>query len=109
MHLNLTKYIRFSDKDILSPDTTRWTKQTALAFIRVLLGTAAGMHNYTTRKHPELTLIAETLAFHGGITVTCHLLMSLMSKFRTWIPANETSHSSIRKEFRYELNIHHFP
>ncbi|KJA22775.1 hypothetical protein HYPSUDRAFT_87157 [Hypholoma sublateritium FD-334 SS-4] len=64
----------------------RWTKYAALAFMRVLLGTTA-----------------ETLAFHGGITVTCVALMSLLDFVHVRFPPQSPSTSSIRHEFRLSL------
>ncbi|KAF8959622.1 Arv1-like family-domain-containing protein [Flammula alnicola] len=68
-------------------ETTRWTKQTVLSFLRIFLGTAA----------------AETIAFHGGITLTCYLFMKLMDLLQSRIRPRSPSKSSIRQEFRLSM------
>ncbi|KAF8194675.1 Arv1-like family-domain-containing protein [Pholiota molesta] len=67
-------------------ETTRWTKQAVLAFLRVFFGTAA-----------------ETLAFHGGVTLACYFIMKLMTFFRSWFPQKSITRSNLRQEFRLSM------
>lgn len=82
--------------------SARWTTGTALAFMRVFLGTAAGMPS----PDPNATQLtnsthAETLAFHGGMTLTCAVLMRLLDLVYMRFPPSSPSTSSIRRDFRY--------
>ncbi|KIM39563.1 hypothetical protein M413DRAFT_74670 [Hebeloma cylindrosporum] len=64
---------------------TRWTHQSANAFLRVFLGTAA-----------------ETVAFHGGITLACYIVMKATDFVQTIFRPPSTK-SNIRQEFRLSL------
>ncbi|KAF4610909.1 hypothetical protein D9613_007237 [Agrocybe pediades] len=64
----------------LSPDTLS-TSQAAIAFLRVFLGT-----------------VAETVAFHGGVTLACYLIMKFLDLFKASSPKTD-----IRQQFDLSL------
>ncbi|KAF8159233.1 Arv1-like family-domain-containing protein [Crassisporium funariophilum] len=77
-------FIRWS---YLNPHSvTPWTAETFISFFRVFLGTCA-----------------ETVAFHGGIMLSCYSLMKLADLFQTWRLGGKPTQSSIRQEFRLSL------
>ncbi|KDR80982.1 hypothetical protein GALMADRAFT_241578 [Galerina marginata CBS 339.88] len=79
-------FIRWSHLNAKEPTVeTPWTKQTLLAFLRVFLGTTA-----------------ETIAFHGGITLTCYIVMKFIDSFQRIFRAS-TPRSSIRQQFHLSL------
>ncbi|PPQ98016.1 hypothetical protein CVT26_003078 [Gymnopilus dilepis] len=71
----------FADESISPP----WTKQKFLAFLRVFFGT-----------------LAETIAFHSGITLTCWIVMKLIGLFQS-VRRVPPPQSSIRQQFRLSL------
>ncbi|KAF9563558.1 Arv1-domain-containing protein [Agrocybe pediades] len=78
----LDAFIRWSylDANRLSPDTLS-TSQAAIAFLRVFLGT-----------------VAETVAFHGGVTLACYLIMKFLDLFKASSPKTD-----IRQQFDLSL------
>ncbi|PPQ94685.1 hypothetical protein CVT25_009540 [Psilocybe cyanescens] len=68
------------------PITTPWTKHTLLAFLRVFMGT-----------------VAETVAFHGGITLTCYIIMKFLDVVQSWARPTSAPKSSIRQHFHLSL------
>lgn len=83
----LDAFIRWS---YLNPtptmNITPWTKQAITTFCRVFLGT-----------------VAETIAFHGGIILTCCLLMNITDILQATFYSNPSPKSTIRLEFRSSL------
>ncbi|KAJ3517012.1 hypothetical protein NLJ89_g769 [Agrocybe chaxingu] len=69
-----------------APEATPWTKEIALSFGRVFLGTAA-----------------ETVAFHGGIVLSCFLVMELSDFLQRCLKRASKTQSNIRQEFRLSL------
>ncbi|KAF8885094.1 Arv1-like family-domain-containing protein [Gymnopilus junonius] len=84
-------FIRWSylNASVASPASTTvltpWTKETLFAFLRVFLGTSA-----------------ETIAFHGGITLTCYIVMRIIEIFHSFRPPPSVK-SSIRQQFHLSL------
>ncbi|PFH45951.1 hypothetical protein AMATHDRAFT_77872 [Amanita thiersii Skay4041] len=69
----------------LPPPGSPWTLTILTDFVRVLLG-----------------CFAETIAFHGGITLMCYITLAVFG----WLPTTNTGStamSDIRREFRFSL------
>ncbi|KAF8806846.1 Arv1-domain-containing protein [Phlegmacium glaucopus] len=83
----LTFFDAFIRWSYLNPTPTMgvspWTKQVIMSFCRVFLGN-----------------VAETITFHGGIIVTCCLLMKIMDIFKATFYSNPPPKSNIRQEFK---------
>jgi len=70
-----------------------WNKEILLAFLRFFLGTAAG-NPYPFRMVCCSWLCAETIAFHGGIVLSCYIIMGITKPILT-------HRSNIHKELRW--------
>lgn len=45
--------------------------------------------------------LSETIAFHGGIILTCYFIMKITDLFQSWRSSSSPSKSSIRQHFQY--------
>lgn len=90
-----------------------WTREPIEALLRTLIGCFAGPFYFASPTVSiKLWCWIETIAFHTGIILACHIVLNLVGWARSWNGAVSPSPiSGIRQEFRFVniLHIHNRP